>query len=153
MPRSATRATRSTWGGARPPRWRILPDAPLAIAAVGLSDLYPHAFKVSAGSKDSFLFVDEIANPAHLLSGSFDLAFVIVYLYPLLLLALCYNVLSGEQEQGTLALTDCVVGAVDDGAGRQAHGPRGRCDRSRGRGLLGVPSRHGCSRFIPAADW
>jgi ABC-2 type transport system permease protein len=59
-----------------------LPDAPLAIAAVGLADLYPHAFKVLAGSKDSFLFVDEIANPTHLLSGSFDLAFVIVYLYP-----------------------------------------------------------------------
>lgn len=82
-----------------------LPDAPLAITAVGLSDLYPHSFKVSAGSKDSFLFVDEIANPTHLLNGSFDLAFVLVYLYPLLLLALSYNVLSGEQEQGTLALT------------------------------------------------
>ncbi len=82
-----------------------LPNAPLAITAVGLSDLYPHVFKVSAGSKDSFLFVDEIANPTHLLSGSFDLAFVIVYLYPLLLLAISYNVLSGEQEQGTLALT------------------------------------------------
>jgi ABC-2 type transport system permease protein len=82
-----------------------LPDRPLALAAVGLSDLYPPAFKVSAGSKDSFLFVDEIANPSHLLSGSFDLAFVLVYLYPLLLLALSYNILSGEQEQGTLALT------------------------------------------------
>ena len=81
-----------------------LPDTPLAITAVGLSDLYPQVFKVSAGSKDSFWFVDGIANPSHLLSGSFDLAFVIVYLYPLLLLALSYNILSGEQEQGTLAL-------------------------------------------------
>src|SRR4051812_46207044 len=82
-----------------------LPDAPLAVAAVGLSDLYPQILKVSAGSKDSFLFVDEIANPTHLLVGGFDLAFVIVYLYPLLVLALGYNVLSGEREQGTLALT------------------------------------------------
>lgn len=82
-----------------------LADAPLAIAAIGLSDLYPQVFRVSAGSKDSFLFVDEIANPAHLLGGSFDLAFVVVYVYPLLLLALCYHVLSGEEEQGTLALT------------------------------------------------
>ncbi|MFO0818305.1 MAG: ABC transporter permease subunit [Pirellulales bacterium] len=83
----------------------FLPDAPLAVIAVGVSDLYPHSFKVNAGSRDSFLFVDEIANPTHLLSGSFDLAFVVVYLFPLLLLALSYNVLSGEQEQGTLALT------------------------------------------------
>jgi len=83
----------------------FLPEAPLSVAAVGLSDLYPQVLKVSAGSKDSFLFVDEIANPSHLLSGGFDLAFVAVYVYPLLLLALCYNVLSGEREQGTLALT------------------------------------------------
>ncbi|SIO66584.1 ABC-2 type transport system permease protein [Singulisphaera sp. GP187] len=82
-----------------------LPNAPLAVTAVGLADLYPHSFQVSAGSKDSFLFVDEIANPTHLLSGSFDVAFVIVYLYPLVLLALSYNVLSSEREQGTLALT------------------------------------------------
>lgn len=82
-----------------------LPDAPLAVTAVGLADLYPHSFQVSAGSKDSFLFVDEIANPTHLLSGSFDVAFVLVYLYPLVLLALSYNVLSNEREQGTLALT------------------------------------------------
>ena len=83
----------------------FLPDTPLAVIAVGVSDLYPHSFKVTAGSQDSFLFVDEIANPTHLVSGGFDLAFVIVYLFPLLLLALSYNVLSGEQEQGTLALT------------------------------------------------
>lgn len=82
-----------------------LADAPLAATAVGLSDLYPPALKVAAGSQDRFLFVDEIANPGHLLSGSFDLAFVIVYLYPLLLLALSYNILSAESEQGTLALT------------------------------------------------
>jgi len=82
----------------------LLPDAPLAIAAIGLSDLYPQAFKVSAGSRDSFLFADEIANPAGLLEGGFDLAFVLVYLYPLLILAVCYDVLSGEREQGTLAM-------------------------------------------------
>ncbi|MFO0950278.1 MAG: ABC transporter permease subunit [Isosphaeraceae bacterium] len=82
-----------------------LPDAPLAVTAVGLSDIYPHALKVSAGSKDTFLFADEVENPAHLLAGGFDLAFVLVYLLPLMILALCYNVLSGEREAGTLALT------------------------------------------------
>lgn len=81
-----------------------LPDAPLAVAAVGLSDLYPQVLRVAAGSKDGFLFVDEVANPADLLNGTFDLAFVLVYIYPLLILAVAYNVLSGEREQGTLAL-------------------------------------------------
>ncbi len=82
-----------------------LPDAPLAAAAVGLSDLYPQVLRVSAGSKDTFLFADEIENPTHLLAGSFDLAFVIVYLLPLLLIAAGSDVLSGERERGTLALT------------------------------------------------
>lgn len=82
-----------------------LPDGPLASAAVGLSDLYPQVLKVSAGGKDTFLFVDDIENPTNLLSGSFDLAFVIVYVLPLFILATGYDVLSGERERGTLALT------------------------------------------------
>ncbi len=81
-----------------------LPDAPLAAAAIGMSDLYPQVLKVSVGGKDSFLFVDEIENPAHLLGGGFDLAFVIVSILPLLVLGTCHDVLSGERERGTLAL-------------------------------------------------
>ncbi|MDX1252416.1 MAG: DUF3526 domain-containing protein [Gammaproteobacteria bacterium] len=82
-----------------------LPAQPLAITAIGQSDLYPATLRVSSGSKDTFFFADEIANPAHLLSGSFDLAFVLVFVYPLWILALTYNLVSGEREQGTLALT------------------------------------------------
>lgn len=48
---------------------------------------------------------DEIENPLHLLSGRFDLAFVILYLYPLVILALSYSLLSAEKENGTLAMT------------------------------------------------
>jgi ABC-2 type transport system permease protein len=83
----------------------FLPDAPLAAAAVGLSDLYPQVFKVSAGGKDTFLFADDIENPSLLLAGGFDLAFAIVYVLPLFILAAGYDVLSGERERGTLALT------------------------------------------------
>ena len=82
-----------------------LADAPLAALAVGLSDLYPASFRVAVGSRDRFLFVDEIANPSSLAGGVFDAAFVVVYLFPLLLLALSYNLWSGEREQGTWALT------------------------------------------------
>ncbi|MFO0909047.1 MAG: DUF3526 domain-containing protein [Isosphaeraceae bacterium] len=82
-----------------------LPDGPLAALSIGLSDLYPRVFKVNAGSKDGFLFLDEPSNPANLLAGGFDVAFVIVHLYPLFLIVTCYNVYSREAEQGTLALT------------------------------------------------
>lgn len=83
----------------------VLPLQPLALTAVGQSDLYPATLRVSAATRDTFIFSDEIANPSHLLSGSFDLAFVLVFLYPLWILALTYNLVSGEREQGTLALT------------------------------------------------
>ncbi|MBK8162242.1 MAG: DUF3526 domain-containing protein [Gammaproteobacteria bacterium] len=82
-----------------------LPPHPLALIATGQSDLYPASIKITSGGKDSFLFSDEIANPTQLLTGSFDLAFVLVFIYPLWMLALIYNLISAEREQGTLALT------------------------------------------------
>jgi ABC-2 type transport system permease protein len=82
-----------------------LADAPLASTAIGVSDLYPPSFRVGVGSRDRFLFVDEIANPLQLATGGFDLAFVVVYLLPLVLIGLGHNLLSGEREGGTWALT------------------------------------------------
>lgn len=83
----------------------VLAPAALAIAATGQSDLYPAAIKVTTGNKENFLFSDEIENPVHLEAGSVDLAFVLVFLYPLAVLALCYDLISDERERGTLALT------------------------------------------------
>jgi len=82
-----------------------MPPAPLAALAVGQSDLLPYYYKISLRSRDTLLGNDEIENPVHLLSGRFDLAFVILYLYPLVILALSYNLISGEKEDGTLAIT------------------------------------------------
>jgi ABC-2 type transport system permease protein len=99
-PRSATALGR-TMGL----RYASMPPGPLAAFAIGQSDLYPYYFKVSTSSKQTFLNNDEIEHPVHLMSGRFDLAFVILYLYPLIILALSYNVISAEKEAGTLALT------------------------------------------------
>ena len=81
-----------------------LAPAPLALVATGQSDLLPPAVRVTTGSKDSFLFADEIDNPANLMSGATDLAFVVVFVYPLVVLAMAFNLLAGEREQGTLAM-------------------------------------------------
>jgi ABC-2 type transport system permease protein len=85
-------------------RYAQLPPAPLAALSVGQSDLYPYYFKVSRQSKQTFTANDEIENPTNLLAGRFDLAFVVIYLFPLLILALSYNLISVEREQGTLAM-------------------------------------------------
>jgi ABC-2 type transport system permease protein len=94
----------SVAAGRTGPRYALAPPAPLAALSVGQSDLYPYYFKVTSQSKQTFTANDEIENPTNLLAGRFDLAFVIIYLYPLLILALSYNLISAEREQGTLAM-------------------------------------------------
>jgi ABC-2 type transport system permease protein len=85
-------------------RYAVMPPAPLAPLAIGQSDLLPYYLRVSTDTREAAMAATEIENPHRLLSGRFDLAFVLVYLYPLLVIALSYNVLSGEKEEGTLAL-------------------------------------------------
>ncbi len=96
----------SVLGGAPGARTAVLDPGPLTALAVGQTDLLPYYYDVSIQTNEStFLQNGEIENPLNLLVGRFDLAFVVVYLLPLLILALSFNVLSGEREQGTLALT------------------------------------------------
>jgi ABC-2 type transport system permease protein len=85
-------------------RHAVLPSAALAPIALGQSDMIANAYKVSTRSRNSFLHEAEIENPWNLLSGRFDLAFVLTWLLPLLIFALGYNLLSAEREQGSLRL-------------------------------------------------
>jgi ABC-2 type transport system permease protein len=82
----------------------VLPSAALGPVALGQSDLFPSQFKVTNQSRVGFMNPSDIENPWHLLSGHFDLAFVLVYLMPLLIFAVSYNLLSAERESGTLRL-------------------------------------------------
>jgi len=85
-------------------RYAVMPPAPLAALSIGQSDLLPYYFKMTTDAKETVTAGAELENPQRLLAGRFDLAFVIIYLYPLLILAISYNLLSAEKEQGTLAL-------------------------------------------------
>jgi ABC-2 type transport system permease protein len=91
-------------GGRLAARYAVMPPAPLAALSIGQSDLLPYYFKVTSDAKENVTAGAEIENPHRLLTGRFDLAFVLIYLYPLLILAISYNILSSEKEQGTLAL-------------------------------------------------
>jgi ABC-2 type transport system permease protein len=85
-------------------RYAVMPPAALGSLAIGQSDLYPYYLKVSTNSKQTFVNSDELENPSNLLAGRFDLAFVILYLFPLVILAFSYNIVSADKEGGTLAL-------------------------------------------------
>lgn len=96
-----------------------LPPLPTAIiAATGLQRL-PQRYEVRGGGGARFwpfgrtvgtrimsgLTPEQpLDNPADTVLGGFDLAFVTVYLSPLLIVALMYDVVSRERELGTLAL-------------------------------------------------
>ena len=72
--------------------------APLS---VGLRDVNPFNLKIRMLTLEGQLYDGDISNPATLALGNFDLAFLLVFLYPLLLIAFMHNALSAEQELGT----------------------------------------------------
>ncbi len=83
----------------------VLPPAPLPLLATGQSDLSPgHESVVLWRLAASGETRSELENPSHLLAGRFDLAFVLVWLFPLFLLALVYDLMAGDRESGTLRL-------------------------------------------------
>ncbi len=83
----------------------ILPFVPSAIFAVGQSDILPLDIGASLLTPQRTK-ADKVGleNPLGFLYGKFDAAFVLVYLMPLLILAISFNVLSSERENGTLQL-------------------------------------------------
>lgn len=79
------------------------PDA-WAGLSLGQRDVNPYYIKLRLLNLQSQLYDTENISPLKVLSGNFDLAFVLVYLFPLLIIGLCFNILSVEKEQGTLPL-------------------------------------------------
>lgn len=86
-------------------QYASLPFTPTAALSVGQSDLLPSTAGVSVLSlQRTEADKTGFENPLSFLAGRFDLSFAVVYLFPLIILALSYNLLSGEREQGTLQL-------------------------------------------------
>ncbi|WP_298424280.1 DUF3526 domain-containing protein [uncultured Kordia sp.] len=86
------------------PRVVNMPAKPTAFIATGQSDLFAHYVKPMVTGDDLSMSYTEMTSPVQLLFGSFDLAFVIIYLLPLLIIAFSFNVLASERESGTLKL-------------------------------------------------
>lgn len=85
--------------------YAVLPFLPSAVFSVGQSDVLANyagiamtTLQRTEADKEGF------ENPLSFLTGKIDLSFVIVYLLPLLVLAVSFNLLSGERENGTLQL-------------------------------------------------
>jgi ABC-2 type transport system permease protein len=95
----------------------VLASLPAAILSNGDTAILPQRFEARSGERFSpfyrtsrthilgaFFPETPAGNPASSLAGTFDLAFVATYLYPLLILALTCNIANADRESGVLAL-------------------------------------------------
>jgi ABC-2 type transport system permease protein len=82
----------------------LLPPAPLSALAVGQGDVYPNYIKVTARSLDALVTGDQIEHPLAVASGQFDTAFVVLFLYPLLIFAISFDLTASERDRGTLRM-------------------------------------------------
>lgn len=85
----------------RNPAYAIDVPTGLATLSIGQRDLLPYFDLVNSKRNYSTPPDAEIANPEKLASGNFDLSFILIYLFPLLIIVWCYNILSQEKEQQT----------------------------------------------------
>lgn len=78
--------------------------SPWARLAIGQRDVQAYNLKIRLLALQGQLYASDLGHPLLASLGQFDLAFVIVVLSPLLLIALTYNLWSGEMELGTWPL-------------------------------------------------
>ena len=92
----------------------VLAAAPLLGLAAGQSDVYPSHYRVTARLRDAQLAGDQVTHPLELLTGQLDLTFVMLYLYPLLILGISYDLTATERATGTLRLLLAQGAALKD---------------------------------------
>ncbi|MDQ0638248.1 ABC-2 type transport system permease protein [Pedobacter sp. W3I1] len=73
---------------------------PWAAFANGQRDINPYLISVSMLGLEGQLYDTDISNPVSLLLGNMDLSFVFIFLFPLVIVAFTYNLLSEQKESG-----------------------------------------------------
>ena len=86
-------------------RLTSLPFSPFSLIAIGQGDLYSNYKKIVLYFNSSYeMNSEELISPLEQLFGQLDLAFVWVFLLPLIILLTSFNILSLERETGRLTL-------------------------------------------------
>jgi len=81
-------------------------NAPNAWAAFanGQRDINPYLISVTMLGLEGQIYDTDINNPVSLLLGNMDLSFVFIFLFPLVIIAFTYNLLSEQKESGVWSL-------------------------------------------------
>tara|TARA_B100000497_G_C7692479_1_gene421521 strand:+ start:1831 stop:3135 length:1305 start_codon:yes stop_codon:yes gene_type:complete len=86
-------------------RFGLANEAPaLAGLSIGHRDIRPPAQLVNIRNLEEQKNTSELVNPYYQLLGNMDFSFVLIYLFPLIIIAICFNLFSEEKESGTWQL-------------------------------------------------
>ncbi|MEM9886802.1 MAG: DUF3526 domain-containing protein [Bacteroidota bacterium] len=72
--------------------------------SIGHRDIHPSVQLVNIRNLEEQKHATELRNPLYQLLGNLDFSFVLIYLFPLIIIAFCFNLLSEEKEGGTWIL-------------------------------------------------
>jgi ABC-2 type transport system permease protein len=76
----------------------------LAAISIGQRDINPGIQSVTIRTLEAQKYDTDLTNPVQLQSGNLDFGFVIIYLFPLIIIAFTFNVFSEDNESGTWKL-------------------------------------------------
>jgi ABC-2 type transport system permease protein len=89
------------------------PQHPLSILSIGQNDIYT---PLLSGRFNTDIFKNSFAefqNPEKLLTGNLDVSYFILLLFPLLFIALCYNIQSADKEAGITPLLNTQAASLN----------------------------------------
>lgn len=82
-------------------KFNLINETPrLAALNIGMRDIKPSIQGVTIRNLEEQRYNADLYNPANAAVGNFDLSFVLVFLFPLIIVAFCYNLISEEEESG-----------------------------------------------------
>jgi ABC-2 type transport system permease protein len=76
----------------------------LAGLAIGQRDVNPSLQSVTIRNLEEQKYAGVLMNPMYQLLGNMDFSFVLIFFFPLVIIALCFNLVSEEKEEGTWSL-------------------------------------------------
>jgi ABC-2 type transport system permease protein len=86
-------------------RFGLVNEMPnLAGLAIGQRDINPSLQSVTIRNLEEQKYATDLMNPMYQMLGNMDFSFVLIYFFPLIIIAFCFNLISEEKEEGTWSL-------------------------------------------------
>lgn len=86
-------------------RFGLVNEMPnLAGLSIGQRDINPSLQSVTIRNLEEQKYATDLMNPLYQMLGNMDFSFVLIYFFPLIIIAFCFNLISEEKEEGTWSL-------------------------------------------------